>query len=209
MIIHTMQQYSTEWWAERCGLPTASTASKILTPGGVLSKSSSALINALIADRLGIGDPPFEQTEWMLRGTELEPEARHFFEFDTGKTVKEVGFITNNDKTAGCSPDGLILFDKDLKDQYRGGFEVKCPKASTHIGYLLRGGLIEYYRPQVHWSMATTGLRRWALMSYHPELDPLIINVEWDEYTDSMAKAIDQFALNLYAAMEKMGIKNE
>ena len=81
---------------------------------------------SLIADSLGLGEPPMEPTEWMLRGTELEPEARSFYEFETGATVTEVGFITNDDGTAGCSPDGLI--DESV------GWEVKFAPGSSNVG---------------------------------------------------------------------------
>jgi hypothetical protein len=72
-------QRSDEWFAIRCGIPTASSADKILTPTGNLSKQSEPYLNRLLADRAGYGDAPMEPTEWMLRGIELEPEARALF----------------------------------------------------------------------------------------------------------------------------------
>jgi len=89
MIIHNMEQYSPEWWSIRKGIPTASCASKIVTPTGNLSVQSRAYMNELIADSLGFGDEPTEPTEWMTRGLELEPEARSFYEFDSGLTVQQ------------------------------------------------------------------------------------------------------------------------
>ena len=197
MKIHTMPQYSDEWWQVRLGLPTASCADKIVTPTGKLSAQSKGYMYSLIADSLGLGEPPIDPTEWMLRGTELEPEARSFYEFETGSTVDEVGFITNNDGTAGCSPDGLI--GEAL------GWEVKCRKASTMIGYLINGGLPPYYKPQIHFSMAVTGLKQWTFMAYHPDLAPLIVPVEWDSYTDNVAKAIDQFIKDIAEARTALG----
>lgn len=201
MIIHRMEdgyeQRTDEWFAIRCGIPTASCANKILSPTGKLSTQSEAYLNQLLADRAGYGDAPIEPTEWMLRGIELEPEARALFELEKGLDVEQVGFITNEDKTAGCSPDGLMPLC---------GFEVKCPKASTHFGYLRAGIMPPYYAPQVHFSMAVTGIRAWWFMSYYPGLDPLIVLVEWDEYTDKVKSALDEFIERLNKEAARFGL---
>lgn len=196
MIVHRMEQYSPEWWEIRKGVPTASRADKILTPTGKLSAQCRGYINELIAAGLGFGDEPFV-SDWMERGLELEPQARNFYELLTGETVEQVGFVTNDESTFGCSPDGLID---------GGGWECKCPKASTHIGYLLGGELPAYYKPQVHMSMAVADVDNWVFMSYYPGLEPLIVNVQRDEYTDLVAKAIDGFVGQLQEAKEKLGL---
>ena len=198
MIIHRMEQYSPEWWLVRQGIPTASCADKILTPTGKLSTQSRGYINELIADSLGFGDPPMEPTEHMLIGIEREPQARAYHDLVYGTEIEQVGFITNNEGTFGCSPDGII--DEDT------GWECKSPKASTHIGYLLSGKLPAYYRPQVHMSMVVSGMKKWTFMSYFPGLDPLVIPVEWDEYTEAIAAAIDGFVVQLRDARKRLGL---
>lgn len=192
------QQRSDEWFAIRCGIPTASSADKILTPTGKLSAQSDKYLNELLADRAGYGDESMEPTEWMQRGIDLEPEARALFEFHTGHDVEQVGFITNDDGTAGCSPDGIIPL--------MAGFEVKCPKASTHFGYLRAGVLPPYYAPQVHFSMAITGIPLWYFMSYYPGLDPLIVLVERDEYTDRIEAAVKEFTDRLAEESARFGL---
>ena len=198
------EQRSDEWFAIRCGIPTASSADKLLTPTGKLSAQADAYLNRLLADRAGFGDAPMEPTEWMLRGIELEPEARALFEFETGESVMEIGFMTNDEGTAGCSPDGLFI---DL-DMPIGGLEIKCPKASTHFGYLRAGVMPKFYAPQVHFSMAVTGLKRWAFMSYFPGLDPLIVTVERDEYTDKIVAAIAEFTARLENESKRFGLRS-
>ncbi len=208
MIIHKMEQYSPEWWKARAGLPTASIANKILTPTGKFSAQSKGLINTLIAERLGCPDDPMEASEWMIRGTELEPEARSMYEMDHDLDVEQVGFITNDEATAGASPDGLIdvFTDRGGNLTAKAGWECKCPKASTHIGYLLGNELPAYYKPQVHWSMAVSGIRKWVFTSYHPELEPLYIDVEWDDYTESVRLAIVKFTEELATAAKRFGL---
>jgi len=200
MKTYGFEQRTDEWFAIRCGIPTASSADKILTPTGKLSAQSEAYLNQLLADRAGYGDAQMEPTEWMLRGIELEPEARAMFEFQMGLKVEQVGFITNEEGTAGCSPDGLII------PNWRHGFEVKCPKASTHFGYLRAGVLPPYYAPQVHFSMAVTGLAAWWFMSYYPGLDPLIVLIERDDYTEKVAAAIALFSQRLESESARFGL---
>ena len=207
MKTYGFEQRTDEWFAIRCGIPTASSADKILTPTGKLSAQSEAYLNQLLADRAGYGDAPMEPTEWMLRGIELEPEARAMFEFAQGIKVRQVGFITNEEETAGCSPDGLADYWNEIDQGWEYyGFEVKCPKASTHFGYLRAGVLPPYYAPQVHFSMAVTGLPAWWFMSYFPGLDPLILQVERDEYTEKVAEAITLFSARLEAEAERFGL---
>lgn len=200
MIIHRdIDQGSQAWFDLRRGLPTASCADKLLTPTGRLSAQSEGYLNALLAERAGFADEPMEPTPWMLRGIELEPQARAMFELEKGLTVEQVAFVTTDDGRAGCSPDGLI---DDV------GFEVKCPRCSTHIGYLRAGALPPYYRPQVHFSMAVTGFERWWFMSYFPGLDPLIVLVERDEYTEKVAAALGEFCDRLNAETVRLGLND-
>lgn len=203
MIIHDMPQYSDEWWAIRTGIPTASGANKLLTPTGKLSAQSDGYLNELLAERAGFGDPPMEPTEWMLRGLELEPEARAYFELETGLMVREVGFITDDDKRAGCSPDGMVA---DPLMYLPTGLEIKCPKASTHFSYLRAGVLPPYYAPQVHFSMAITGATGWYFLSYFPGLEPLLLLVEPDDYTAKVAAAITEFTERLETEAARFGL---
>jgi hypothetical protein len=71
---------------------------------------------------------------------------------------------------------------------------------------LLEGCLPDAHTNQVHFSMAATGLRRWHFLSYHPELDPLHILVEWDKRTDAMSDALRKFLIDLEAARKKIGV---
>ena len=211
MIIHNCEQYSDAWWNLRRGVPTASRANEIVTPKkGDLSTQSRGLINSMIAEALEVQSDPMEATEWMLRGTELEPEARSMFEADKDVDVTEVGFVTRHTESGviGCSPDGLVhpFTNRGGQKTAQAGFEVKCPKPETHIGYLISGVLPEYYKPQVHMSMAVTGIDKWWFMSYHPELEPLIVPVTWDEYTDRVKDALDAFTLRLATARDRFNL---
>jgi predicted phage-related endonuclease len=193
-------QQSEQWFRVRKGRITASNAERILTPTGKDSSQWQGYAVELIAECLR----PDEMPEWTGnihtdRGNELEPVAREEFARRTGLEVREVGFLTRHDEVVGCSPDALI---------YRGdtpvaGLELKCPLAKHHATYLIDGGVPAKYAPQVHFSMAATGLP-WYFMSYCPGLRPHLVQVEPDGYTRKMQDAIDRFLIFYGSYREKM-----
>lgn len=183
-------QGSAEWLEIRKGCPTASNFDRILTAKGARSTQIDGYIRELIAECFV---PEFVEftgnkaTEW---GKSMEPVAREAFIKRTGHEVREVGFIATDDKTAGCSPDGLIVCD----GEFVGGLEIKCPYSpKTHIGYILDGVLPEEYRQQVHGSLTVSGLPVWHFWSYYPGLNPFHIEVRPDSYTRAMAAALREF----------------
>lgn len=201
MIIHKFEQYSSEWWETRRGVPTASCFDKIFT-AKTMKPSSQAEDYAceLIADYLAPGIPRFIVKEYeslaMRRGTESEPEARRWFSVETDMDVTEVGLCLTDDGRFGCSPDGLIGDDS--------GLELKCPLAKTHIRYLLDGGLPDAYRQQVHGSMIVTGRDSWHFMSYCAGFPALLLKIERDDYTEKLAEGLEAFWVMYQAMLAKV-----
>ena len=142
MIILDCDQNSDEWFAARLGIPTASCFDKICTPTGKSSTQSAAYMNKLLADWL-LGSPSATFTnDAVARGTDLEGEARSYYEFYTGLSVQQVGFCYRDTAhLVGASPDGLVGDD--------GGIEIKCPLPHTHVGYLLSDTIPTAYNAQV------------------------------------------------------------
>ncbi len=192
MIYLELEQGTDEWLEARRGIPTASSFSKIITPKtGVLSKTSDKYIAEIIAETVE-PDNSFQGNQWTERGHELEPEARNWYEFQTGCDVRQVGMILLDDLTAGVSPDGLI--DDD------GMLEIKCPKPSTHVEWLLNGGLPDEHKPQCHAALHIAQ-RKWLdFVSYCPKFKPLLVRVEPDEYTEKVGAALEAFKEKLSAA---------
>ena len=143
----------------------------------------------------------------------IEDDKPEAFEFHTGLKASEVGFVTNNMAGAGCSPDSLIpAHDPTFAlennhtiapSYFQAGLEIKCVKPCTQVGYLLGNKLPDYYKPQVHWSMAVTGIRKWWFLSYHPDLNPLCIEVEWSDYTSAVESAISLFTINFNSTYQE------
>jgi hypothetical protein len=141
---------------------------------------------------MGLQEPEFiKATYWMERGISLEEEAKNWFCVETGLDVVPVGFVEDEDGFVGASPDGLIY---DFTD--RGGtdhfipLELKCPKPATHIQWLLDGCVPKEHIAQVHFQMALCEAPCAYFSSYNPNVEPLIVKVEWSDYTDTMVKAI-------------------
>lgn len=156
------EQGTEEWLAARCGIPTATGISNIVTPTGKKSGSYLPYLAELIAESVE-GLKENYKSEDMARGNELEPFARAAYEFETGNTVVQVGGVyLNADKDLMISPDGLI-------PNLRKGLEIKCPQMKTHIKYLLQGGVPQEYLIQVQSALWVTGYETWDFVSYCPE----------------------------------------
>lgn len=126
MIIHTCEQNTEKWLALRAGKPTASNFSKLVTSSGGESKSMPEYAVTL-AGELFAGKPldAFEGNKWTERGHELEDSARAKYELRNDCETVQIGFVTDELETHGCSPDSLIGDD--------GMLEIKCLKAENHI----------------------------------------------------------------------------
>lgn len=192
MIIHECLQNSEEWQHLRKGKITASRASKIMTPGGKLSASAKKLAYLLISECFCPDWVDFAGNRFTDRGTEMEPAARDAFRAHTGLTVKEVGFITRDDRVVGCSPDGIIPGDDG---EFLAGLEIKCPSPQVHIEYIAEGILPPDYIPQVHTALAVTGLPEWHFWSHFEGMQPFHIIVKPDAYTAQLSAALDDFVL--------------
>ena len=159
MKIITADQGTPEWFAARLGLATGSKFSDVLAGGKGLTRKAYAVQLAL---EIVTGKQAETFTNQAMQdGTEREPIARALYEAHTGNFVDEVGFCRHDSIECGVSPDGLI--DED------GGLEIKCPKASTHAGYLAIPAEPSTYTAQIQGCMWVTGRSWWDFVSYHPD----------------------------------------
>jgi len=197
-----IEQGSEEWIRIRKGRVTASNADRILTPTGKDSSQWDAYAIELVAECIRPDEiPGFIGNAHTDRGNELEAEARELFAETMNLDVRTVGFITRTDQVVGCSPDALIYRDGEPV----AGLELKCPLGKHHLAYIVEGLVPSKYVPQVHFSMAVTGLP-WYFMSYCPGMAPHIALAEPDGYTKKMADAIDRFVI-FYAERRKQLLK--
>ena len=159
-----MIQGSAEWHEARLGRVTASRVADLMARTKTGWGASRANYMAeLICERL-TGQPAERFTNAAMQwGTDTEPQARAAYEFITGRSVEEIGFVEHPSiEMSGASPDGLVGDD--------GLVEIKCPNTATHIETLLSEAVPAKYRTQMLWQIACTG-RAWCdFVSFDPRL---------------------------------------
>lgn len=150
-----MLQGSDEWHTMRHGKLTGSHATAIGNNGKGLKTYVDDIIKDLHSDSVFITNKDTE------RGHELEPIARIKYEFETGYTVDEVGFIEHTEH-CGVSPDGLI---RGIKK----GLEIKARNHKKHMA-LLRYGKVESGTIwQMQMCMLVSGYDTWDFVSYNKD----------------------------------------
>lgn len=180
------EQGSEEWLKARLGIPTATGFENIVTATGKKSSGQIKYMAELIEESiLGLQDNTFK-SNFMERGNQLEPLARSAYEFITGNDVIQVGGVyLDEHKEVMVSPDGLI---PELKK----GLELKCPKMSTHIRYLLEGGVPAEYIVQVQANLWVTGYDTWDFVSYCPEYQKQTIYLYTAKRDEVLMNAFDK-----------------
>ena len=95
----------------------------------------------------------------MQRGIDLEDSAVGAYMALTGNLVATSGFLVHDTLMAGCSLDGDV-------DDLEGIIEVKCPKSSTHLGYLETHTVPANHLPQITHNLWITGAKWCDFVSY-------------------------------------------
>jgi len=169
------------WLAERAGRVTASALSNVM-----MAKTTAGYQNymaQLICERLTGQPVETFKSDAMQYGNDTEPQARAFYELETGHDVTECGFIQHPAlEGSGASPDGLIGAD--------GLVEIKCPQPAKHIKNLMGGNIDKAYALQMQWQMECTG-REWCdFVSFNPSFpDHLKLSIR---RVDRDAEAIEE-----------------
>lgn len=146
MRIVDCEQGSAKWLTARCGKVTGSRVKDVLdvTAKGKPGAKREAYLIELVTERLTEQSTPHFVSHDMQRGTDLEPLARAAYEIEYAP-VDQYGFVMHPTiQLAGYSPDGM--------SQGR-LIEIKCPRATTHVKWMLGGVLPAEHEPQVMFGM--------------------------------------------------------
>lgn len=130
-----LEQGSEKWLDARCGLLTASTIGKLITPATLKvadNETSRGLIMQLAAERITRHVDFVYPTADMQRGTDDEPFARDIYAANFAP-VEQVGFMVRDfgDYRIGYSPDGLV--------GESGCIEIKSRRPKEHLKTVLKG----------------------------------------------------------------------
>lgn len=176
MKIHDVTQGTTAWMELRAGIPTASCFDSILTAGGRKSEGRENYMNHLLAERILHRPLDTFQSADMAHGNEFEAQAVASYEFQKECDTVPVGFVTNYDDMAGCSPDRFIVQHPE------GALECKCPKPQTHVAYLLASiGAGKKYRVQLQGQLWVCEKEWVDILSYAPGMPQALYRVYRDE----------------------------
>lgn len=186
LITLNCEQGTEEWLTARLGIPTATGVSNIVTPSGKKSSAWTSYLAELVAESIEGLTEGYKSTD-MLRGNQLEEQARMAYEFATGNDVVQVGGVYRNaDKDMMISPDGLI-------PTLRKGLEIKCPKMKTHVKYIIEGVVPSEYIIQVQVALWITGYDSWDFVSYCPEYQKQTLFIHTAERDPVLMKAFDKY----------------
>lgn len=196
-IIHECAPRSREWFTLRLGIPTSSEFSRIITPKTMkISSQAPAYLHRLLAEWATGAQIEAYQSEFMVRGQELEEDAVAAYELLTGCETSQGNFITTDDGMLGCSPDRLIGDVGDL--------ELKCPAIQTQIGFALNG-LDDEYKPQVQGRLMIHEREFCDLFSYHPLFSIPPIRVYRDEeFIKVLRPVLQTFVEQMLKAREEL-----
>ena len=191
-VIHKCEPRSAEWFALRLGIPTASEFHRILTPKTLkVSSQAPAYMHRLLGEWITGEQVENYQSEFMVRGQELEDQAISAFELLTDIETSPGNFISTDDGWLGCSPDRLIGDDSDL--------EIKCPLIQGAVGYALNG-LSEEHVCQVQGRLMIEERDSVYVFAYHPRLSIPPLRVSRDErFIAIMRPVLQQFVETMLA----------
>ncbi len=153
MTILDIEQGSPEWHLARCGMVTGSKAADVMyflkqtkaeeVAGTKRESADRFKYRIQVVTEILTGLPVWDgflspEMQW---GTANEPFARAAYEMEEDATVDTVGMVLHDRiPRMGGSPDGLIGTD--------GGIEIKCPKTTTHLTWMLAGTIPEEHEAQ-------------------------------------------------------------
>jgi len=198
-IIHPVQQGSEEWLKLRLGVPSASQAHRIITPGGKRSTQADGYMYELIAERL-LHAPmgrDLSQNQFVQAGIVNEPLAASQFEVLEGVKLELAGWVTTDDGRMGCSPDRIIAGNR------REAVEIKCPQPPNMMRYLLDGPGDDY-RAQVQMQMLVGDFEVVHFYAYHERMPAAHIVVKRDAtYQRSLGQYLREFCDKLDGETER------
>lgn len=154
------------WFNQRTGKLTASrmAAAMSFLKNGNEAAARRDLKVEILAERLTDNIMQKYVTTEMQWGIDHEAMAKEAFEAKTGIKVTDVGFVDHPlIENFGASPDGLTDDGRCI--------EVKCPKQTTHLNYLLEDKVPEAHKPQMIVQSACTGRPVW-FVSFDPRMPP-------------------------------------
>lgn len=194
-------QQTKEWRQDRCGIPSASSYSKVLAKGQGVTRDNYKY--EVLAERLS-GKPRESFKSWqMQQGIEREALAAKLYSAVTGNKVVEVGFkkITLPDGSeTGASLDRKIVGG--------GVLEIKSPELSAHLKVIDTKQVPSQYKAQTQGQLMVENEEWGDFVSFNPDMNPknriVIVRFYRDEaYIDNLKQEIMRFNQEVNQLIER------
>jgi putative phage-type endonuclease len=152
-----IEQGSYEWHEIRHG-KIGGTASK-----GLFVKSDTLLYELLAEKTESFIEEESYISDDMLRGMQLEPEARQWANENYKCEFIECGWIQSDIELLGISPDGITA-------DFTQAIEIKCPQAKRHIQTVIDNDIpLDNLHQCLHYFTVNDRLEQLHFISYRPE----------------------------------------
>ena len=133
-----------------------------VTKAGKPSAARVKLMHELLAERMTGDSVPHFVNSFMQWGIDTEPLAKDAYEMQTGRLLTACGFLDHPDiPDFGATPDALLP---------GAVVEFKCPQTTTHVSWMLTGGVPAQHKPQILAQLACTGREHAVFVSFDPRI---------------------------------------
>ena len=191
--IFNHEQGTPEWFAERCGVITASCFSQVLAKGQ--GKTRKTYLLKLAGERITGNTSDGYTNPHMERGREQEETARNLYIEQHGVEIAQCGFMKNG--CLGYSPDGLIGDD--------GLIEIKSKLAHLQAEVLLDGDVPREHVAQIQGGLMVSGRKYLDFVSFCPGMPLFIKRVERDEnYITTLKSELEKFENELNTIVQQI-----
>jgi putative phage-type endonuclease len=159
-----IEQGSYEWHEIRHG-KIGGTASK-----GLFVKSDTLLFDLLAEKTESFIEEENYISDDMLRGMQLEPEAREWANKNFKCEFIECGWMQSDIELLGISPDGITA-------DFKQAIEIKCPQAKRHIQTVIENKIpLDNLHQCLHYFTVNDRLEQLHFISYRPEsIKPIFV----------------------------------
>jgi putative phage-type endonuclease len=197
-IEESAEQGTAEWHKQRLGKLTASRFGDAIDTlkNGTASSKQVGYAYELLSERLTGLSQPFFETADMRWGKGQEAYARLAYQEATGLSVQEVGFIQAPwHHQCGVSPDGLVGDD--------GLIEIKCPRSTTFLKWVIDGEVPEQHKPQMLLQLVVTE-RKWCDFVAYDQRMPEPLFIKRFEPRDEEIEKTKQQAIDFLAYVDSL-----
>ena len=195
-----VDQGSLEWFEAKLGIPSASRFSDIMAVGE--GKMRTRYLRELAGEIITGRPAETFKGAAMVRGNDMEAEARDHYARTKFADLRRVGFVKNTGlmkyAIAGASPDALIGDD--------GGLEIKTMIPALMIELFDKGATMPpEHRAQVQGNMWVCERSWWDFKIYYPRMPDFTVRVMRDDaFIKQLSDDVERFSFDLKKLVERL-----